>query len=314
MGLLNYLRRIPKIIRVISLTAFGLVLLLGFLITDNQLSSNVGMWLGLWFFGAVFAAVFTLIIYYLLERSSGKVTLKKLDKYYAGQGWCREMAQIAPALHPVASADDLLLALFITLMSEHYDELPVWRERAERKKLTPRQKAVIDLCRMREMAMNGRAERAALLFDELHLDMDAAYEAQPDFAQFREPRAFADDALVWYELAMGITARRGQTDEAEHYRKMTEFRISMRDEKEQKFLRRILAMELQYANGSPEGLHAAAVEMEAEADKTFVAPEEAGLRNNLKRMLEQAALFGKYMQDAAGLTERQDPFARQLPT
>lgn len=311
---IGIVERTPRIIRVISNTAFGLVVVLGLFITSNQLHQRTAMWLWLWFFGGVIAAVLTFVFYHTADYFSVKYTLRRMDQYYAENGFCREMADLAPSLHPVTTANDLLLSLFLTVMAEHYDELPLRSMKLEKKKLTPRQQALFDLCRMRSMAMNGKAERAALQFDEKHLDMDIAYEEVPELISFPQPRTFADDALVYYELAMGIAARRGKTDEAAHYRQMAELRISMRDEKEQSFLRRILAIEYQYACGNPEGLHDQEVVLAAEAAKAFVADGEAGLRINLNRRLEQAAIFGKYLQEAEGLTERKDVFARSLPT
>ena len=302
----------PMVIRIISITAFFLSLLMGSIFIGGVVSR---IWtLLLLVIGSAAAALSIVLIYHAASLSSAKNTLRLMDKCWTEQGSCREIAEFALMLHPIATENDLLLSLFSSVMAECYDETGIRVTRLEGRRLNARQQALLLLCKLRDRTMNGRAKEAAHLFAEQHLELDAAYEEQPVLFSFRPERDYADDALVWYTLAMCFSARLGKPDEAEHYRKMAELRISMHDDSMQDFLRRILAMDLQYAAGKPEGLHEQAVQMQKEITESGLT---RGLQAELNRMLEQAPVYGEYLREKEGLTNRSDMsrlFERSLPT
>ena len=312
------LERTPKYVRLICLCSSALLFFTGLLITLKQDVGNPAAtlgWIFLWLLFAVGLALFFFFLYHFLDRLTSRHAMQLLDSSYAEEGWNPKLAQYAMSMHPVALTDDRLFAMFLSVMAEDYDAQSLYMLGLEGRTLTPRQNAVKELCRLRKYTMLGDRKHAEKLFAEMRLETDAAYEEQPDLIRLRNRRSYTDDALVWYETALGFAVRAGNDAEAEHYRKLVLFRISLRDEDEQDILREILALEECYAAGRLDGLHERQLAVYRTVRERF-ALTQRGKHSNLQRKLEQAPIYGIFLaetQGADGEAFAQSRYERRLP-
>jgi hypothetical protein len=251
-----------------------------------------------------------------MDHFTCKHALLLLNAEYAENGFSEKLPKYAVALHPLPTTDDRLLELYLTVMAENYDALQPLYMRVEKRRRTERQQAMLNLCKIRALMMNGKPEKAMKLFQEEHLLMDAAYEEQPDLISQRVPRSYSDDTLTYCEAAAGFCVRSGDMKEAEHYRSFAALRISHYDADEQPFQTEILDIELKYAAGDAAGVSDRVIALEQEIKEKFQLTQR-GKYINLTRKLQQAAIFLAIVPPGAEPADRQKAdrarFDRRLP-
>lgn len=309
----------PKYVRIICQFSFWATLLLGvLLVVKNDRGDVRDTVLGLLIALLIPVVLVTLLLtlYHVMDHFTCKHALALLNAEYAEKGFTENLPKYAVALHPLPTTDDRLLELYLTVMAEHYDALPALYMRLEKRKRTERQQAMLNLCKIRALMMNGKPDKALKLYREEHLLMDAAYEEQPDLISQRVPRSYTDDTLTYCEAAAGFCVRSGDLREAEHYRSFAALRISNRDEDEQPFLTEILDIEMEYAAGNAAAVRDRVTALEQEIKEKFQLTQR-GKYINLTRKLRQAAIFLAITLPGTEPADKQqadrERFARRLP-
>ena len=312
-----FLRDTPKYMQVACRVTFVFLMFLGLLISAKQETGEPGVfakYMLVWLLLAAGTVAAMLITYHIMDRFTSKHAQLMLRASYAAEGFNSKLPQYITAMHPIALLNDRLLALFLNVMAENYSALPPLYMWIGKHRRTQRQEAMLHLCKMREQMMNGRPDRAYKLFTEQHLLMDAAYAEQPDLTEQQLSPGMTDDALCYYETAAGFCTRTGQLAEAGHYRECARLRISLHDADEQPFLEEILDISLGFAAGEAEAQHDRMIALEQRIKETFQLMQR-GKYNNLKRRLEQAAIFTAITPPGVedGAARDKERFARRLP-
>ena len=310
-GIPAQIRRMPKILRRTVLIMSGLLAFLGFLISAKQCGSpdEFARWFFYWVILALALGAAVTLGYCLLSSSVGKRAEHDLMLEYQRGGWTPELADAAKKAYLFRSPHEAVLILFLRVMAEDYEcagseALGICTEELE-----PRDLAAFRTCQLRRLLMTGQSRKAHSAFAADAQMLDDTYQFQPDFSGKFTP--YAEDALVYFELAAAVCEREGQHVRAEQYALQAGLRISKFPAAQQPYLTEITALSRQYARAETAEDAEQAKNAETALKQRLIEDSalSSGVRSNLLRMLSQCRIFGSWTRE----TVMASKFERKLP-
>ncbi len=312
-NLLSSRKALPPLLRRVILILSLSMLMIGVMISCRQ-SETGGLneflrCIGIWLAMAALFALLTAVGYHLLNTAACKKSEQDLKQEFQSNGWSENLVQMSKNAFRIRTGHDKVRTMFVSVMAEHYDNAELEALDISESELSGRDLAAYRCCQLRRAVMTGKSQRAHSLFAAEAAMLDAEYQYQPDLMGEFTP--YAEDALVYYELAAAICERERQQGRAEQYLMQAKLRIAQYPEAVQPFLERLIALSMQYARAS-DNEDAAAAKADETALRQQITEQSAlgrGMQTNLLRMLAQCCIFGNWTQETLSASK----FERKLP-
>ena len=310
-GITAQIRKMPKSLRRTVLILCGTLLAIGVLISAKQCGSpdEFASWSFFWLFLALALGAAITAGWCLLSGSFGKRAEQDLMQEYQRGGWSPALADAAKKAYPFRGAHEDILILFLRVMAEDYEGAGVDTLRLAPAELENRDLAAFRTCQLRRLLMTGQSRKAHAAFAADAQMLDDTYQYQPEFEKKFTP--YAEDALVYYEMAAAVCEREGQHDRAEQYALQAGLRISKFPAAQQPYLTEITALSRQYARAETAEDAEQAKNAETALKQRLIEDRalSSGIRTNLLRMLSQCRIFGSWTPE----TVMASRFERKLP-
>lgn len=302
----------PPLLRRVILILCTVMLVLGVMISCRQTEGDMGEFLRcmvIWLVMSLLFAGVTVIGYGIISSAAAKSTDSDLHLAFEQRGWSGELTDALKKAFRIPDGQDRVLAVFLAVMAEQFDEADAALRKVQEPELTTRELAMLRTAQLRRAVMTGKSALAHRLFADFSGMTDDAYQYQPDLRGKFTP--YAEDALVYFETAAALCEREGQSGRAEQYAMQAQLRIAQYPEAAQPLLEALTALSRQYARAkTAEDAQAAKTAETALRHRIGQQPGlSAGMRANLLRMSQQCCIFGVWTQETLSASK----FERKLP-
>lgn len=298
----------PKIIRILCYVTMGFFSFFGLAISAVQAAYSLTSFVvGFLFFvlcGGL-CCVMTIALHKFLVSMMRKNTIHRLENGFTATGYTTDLAETVERAIIVPESTDKLVALFLQVKAELYNEANQYALKIDTSDLSMRQTASFMTSRMLGYMMTGQPEKAHILFEKNKQKNDLAYENHPDLG--KEFHEYADDALTWFMLAPVICIQRGETAEAAQYLPKIKFQLSKYDATDSAIYERLHELNMLYARQETQKAYPLEQQLKGELE-TGALKLPLGKQRNFLRLAEQARIYAAFNHEgSAKMLERKLP-------